>query len=326
MKKMRVMAVAAATAIMLSGCGANGNLKKVAMEVGGVKITAGDVAIMINAEMAYSSTDFDTMKPRIAEQMETVFKYGALGKAMGIELTDEEKNQVKQMRAQYAASGGGYKAYSKYLKENASDINFLDELFEANTYASKVQEQVEKEFEDKEATDEELKKFYEKNYYCAKHILINKAEEGEEANDDEKQGEELAKDLLERAKNGEDFDAMMKEYSQDPGLESNPDGYVFTDGQMVEEFENAVKDAKPGEFVMCESSYGYHVILRVELPDFEGEKETVSSSYSTKRVENRIEELLEEYKITSKVNDDVIDAMKADMLTKAPETTEETTN
>lgn len=323
MKKTRVLAALAAVAMMVSGCGSNSNLNDVAMEIGSVKITAGDIAVMTDAEMAYMGSDFDSVKSMIAEQMETVFKYGALGEAMGIELTDEEENSAVQMRAQYASNGGGLKAYSKYLKENKSSIDFLDKLFEANTYASKVQEKVTEEFEDKEATDEELKEYYEKNYFAAKHILINKPEEGEEAADGEKQGEELANDLLERAKNGEDFDAMMNEYSEDPGLESNPDGYVFTDGEMVEEFENAVKDIKPGEFTICESSYGYHVIMRVELPDFENEKSSVSSTYSSKRIENRIDELLEEYKIKVTVNSDVIDAITEDMLTEAPSATDD---
>lgn len=318
MKKTRVIAVVAALAMALSACGANGNLKKVAMEVGDTKITAGDIAVMTKADMAYMGSDFATVKPMITEQMETIFQYGELGKAMKLELTDEEKNSAVSMRAQYAANGGGYDTYAKYLKDNASSMEFLDKLFTASAYASKVQEKIAEEFEDKEATDDELKAFYEESYYAAKHILINKPEEGEEAAEGEKQGEELANELLERAKNGEDFDAMMKEYSQDPGSESNPDGYVFTDGEMVEPFENKVKELKPGEFGICESDYGYHVILRLELPAFEDQKDTVSSSYSSKRTEKRFEELLKEHNIEIKINQEVIDAITEDMLTEAP--------
>ena len=318
MKKIRLVAVVAALAMALSACGANSNLKKVAMEVGNTKITAGDIAVMTKADMAYMGSDFATVKPMIAEQMETIFQYGELGKAMKLELSDEEKNSAVSMRAQYAANGGGYETYTEYLENNASSMEFLDKLFTASAYATKVQEKITEELKDKEATDEELKKFYEENYYAAKHILINKPEEGAEAAEGEKQGEELANELLERAKNGEDFDAMVKEYSQDPGSESNPDGYVFTDGEMVEPFENKVKELKPGELGICESDYGYHVILRIELPAFEDKKDTVSSSYSSKRVEKRFEELLEEYKIEIKINQDVIDAITEDMLTEQP--------
>ena len=323
MKKMRIIAVLAAAAMTLSACGVNSNLKKTAMEIGSVKVTAGDIATMTNSELSYSSSDFMTLKDSVVTQMEKILKFGELAKAMGIELTDEDKASAVSLRAQYATSGGGYNTYSKFLADNASSIDFYDTLFTASAYTTKLQEQITKEFEDKEVTDEELNKYYNESYYCAKHILINKPEEGEEAEKGEKQGEELAKELLERAKNGENFDDMIKEYSEDPGSESNPDGYVFTDGQMVEPFENAVKELKPGEFGFCESSYGYHVILRVELPAFDSQKDTVSSKYSTKRIENRLNELVKEYNIKVNINKEVIDAIEQDMLKEPAVKTED---
>ena len=318
MKKIRIAAAVAAMAMALSACGANADLKKTAMKIGDTKITAGDIAVMTKADMAYMGSDFATVKPMIVEQMETILQYGELGKAMKLELTEEEKNSAVSMRAQYAANGGGFDAYEKYLKDNASSIQFLDKLFTASAYATKVQEKIKEGFEDKDATDDELKAFYEESYYAAKHILVNKPEEGEEAKEGEKQGKELTDELLERAKKGEDFDALVKEYSQDPGSESNPDGYVFTDGEMVEPFEEKVKELKPGEFGICESDYGYHVILRIELPAFEDKKDTVSASYSTKRTEKSFEDLLKEYNITVEKFDDVIDAITEDMLTESP--------
>ena len=318
MKKIRIAAAVAAMAMALTACGANAGLKKTAMKIGDIKVTAGDIAVMTKAEMAYMGSDFASTKPMIVEQMERIFQYGELGKAMKLELTDEEKNSAVSMRAQYAANGGGFDAYEKYLKDNASSMEFLDELFTASAYANKVQEKINEGFEDKEATDDELKAFYEENYYAAKHILVNKPEEGEEAKEGEKQGKELADELLERAKTGEDFDALVKEFSQDPGSESNPDGYVFTDGEMVKSFEEKVKELKPGEFGICESDYGYHVILRVELPKFEDKKDTVSASYSTKRTEKSFEELLKEYGIEVEKFQDVIDAITEEMLTESP--------
>ena len=315
MKKIRIMAVLAAAAMTLSACGANAGLKKVAMEVGNTKITAGDIAIMAKATMPQVASEFAEVRDMMADQIESMIKYGELAKAMGLKLSEEEKSSAVSMRAQYAANGGGYDVYSKYLKKNASSIEFLDNLSTAAAYATKVQEEISKEFEGKEATDEEMKSFYEENYYAAKHILVNK-EEAADDKKEEKQGEELAKELLERAKKGEDFDAMAKEYSQDPGLESEPDGYVFTDGEMVEPFTNTVKDLKPGEFGICESDYGYHIILRIDLPAFEDKKDVVSASYDSKRVEKRFEELLEEHGIKVTKYDDVINAITEDMLTE----------
>lgn len=312
MKKTH-LAAAVAAVMMLSSCGVNSTLKKTAIEVDGVKISAGDLAVITEATMEYMGADFDTTKKEMAKQIESSFKYGALGEAMGIELTDEEKADAHSIRASYAKAGGGLKTYSKFLKDNGSDLDFLDNLFLASSYNSKIVEKVNEEFEGKDATDDELKNYYNESFLCAKHILIPK----EVSDDNKNAGKDFADEILEKAKKGEDFDSMMNEYSQDPGSKSVPDGYVFTDGDMVSEFEETVKSLKPGEIGFCESSYGYHIIKRLDLPEFEDNRDTVSSKYSSKRVEDRIDALYEEYKITSKINDDVVEALKEDMVKKS---------
>jgi len=94
----------------------------------------------------------------------------------------------------------------------------------------------------------------------AKHILI--------LTEDPQTGEALSKkeqanakkqieDIAKKLKNGEDFDALMNEYCQDPGIIQNPDGYVFTAGEMVPEFEEAAFALKEGEISgIVETSYG----------------------------------------------------------------------
>ena len=66
------------------------------------------------------------------------------------------------------------------------------------------------------------------------------------------------------------FDKLMNEYSEDTGLASHPNGYVFLPGEMVEQFETAVQalDEDLGLSGVVESEFGYHIILRRELdPD-----------------------------------------------------------
>ena len=70
--------------------------------------------------------------------------------------------------------------------------------------------------------------------YRAKHILISADESLSE--DELAEKEKLANEVYEKAAAGEDFDSLIKEYGEDPGMESNPDGYTFGDGEMVEEF------------------------------------------------------------------------------------------
>ncbi len=102
-------------------------------------------------------------------------------------------------------------------------------------------------------TDGEITEYYKNNYYRAKHILVD--------------NEKLANELLKRAKQGEDFDKLVKEYGTDPGMEQYPEGYVFNDGDMVESFENCTKELKENEIGLCKTDYGYHIISREALRD-----------------------------------------------------------
>lgn len=62
------------------------------------------------------------------------------------------------------------------------------------------------------------------------------------------------------------FDQLMNEYSEDSGLASNPDGYTATPGEMVPAFEQTAFSLGMGEISdVVESSYGYHIILRLPL-------------------------------------------------------------
>ena len=62
------------------------------------------------------------------------------------------------------------------------------------------------------------------------------------------------------------FDELMFEYSEDSGLAMSPQGYLFQYGDMVREFFDAAVDLEIGQFSeIVETSYGYHIILRIPI-------------------------------------------------------------
>ncbi len=69
---------------------------------------------------------------------------------------------------------------------------------------------------------------------------------------------------MKEQRTGEDFDALIKEYNEDPGMNQIKND-LFTDGEMVSEFEDATKSIEPGEITMCKSDYGYHIIKRLPI-------------------------------------------------------------
>jgi len=84
--------------------------------------------------------------------------------------------------------------------------------------------------------------------------------------------EATAADVLARARAGEDFDALMWEYSQDPGLVGNPDGYTFVPGQFIAAFEEATRNLEYGEisdlvWAVHGGRQGYHIIKRIPPPN-----------------------------------------------------------
>lgn len=108
------------------------------------------------------------------------------------------------------------------------------------------------------------KDYFLENYWRAKHVLINT----QDKTDTEKaEAKKQAEDILKRAENGENFDELVEKYSEDPGSKSSPDGYVFTTGAMVKEFEDGTKNTEIGKFCLVETSFGYHVIQRLAIDE-----------------------------------------------------------
>jgi len=72
-----------------------------------------------------------------------------------------------------------------------------------------------------------------------------------------------AEEALRKYEAGEDFCALVKEYSKDVGSQATCGEYTFGRGAMVPEFENASFALKPGETTIVKTVFGYHVILKM---------------------------------------------------------------
>jgi parvulin-like peptidyl-prolyl isomerase len=76
----------------------------------------------------------------------------------------------------------------------------------------------------------------------------------------------VAKQVLKRAKAGEDFARLAVEFSDEPNAGARGGSLGrFGHGQMVGAFENAVFKLDVGEISdIVESPFGYHIIQRTE--------------------------------------------------------------
>ena len=83
--------------------------------------------------------------------------------------------------------------------------------------------------------------------------------------DTKKEKLRLAQQLKARADKGENFAALVKQYSDDPGSKSKGGEYTFRRGQMVPEFEAAAFSMKTNQISdLVETKFGYHIIKLLE--------------------------------------------------------------
>lgn len=167
-------------------------------------------------------------------------------------------------------------------------------------------------------TNESITELYNNNYVCAKHILVLTTDpvSGEAKSDAEKKkAKSTAETILKKVKKGEDFDKLIEEYNEDPGMASYPDGYVFTYGEMVKEFEDATLALKEGETSgIVESSFGYHIILRCELPEIdEATIYSLGQQAMQVQVNNVVANIVSNSQVAQLVSDEeIVNALVAD--------------
>ncbi len=310
MKFTKIATVMAALAMLLTSCGG----EKTVMTIGDTKITNNDIAFFTDYYYDQNiqngqNIEYADVRDEVIELFEDAVLIDEIADLKDIELDEESRKAYYAELASFRTGFGGKKAYDKALEKTGADEDVIEAFFKSSYLKNMLSDNV--ELAVAELSDEELKTYFKENYLRAKHVLIS-VQEGAET-DEKKQAEEI----LARAKNGEDFDKLVKEYSEDPGSATNPDGYVFTDGQMVSEFENGTKEIKPGEYTMVKSDFGYHVIKRLPLDEsdakfsefFEENKDAAASSYKEKKLQENIKAYAEKNGIKVTKDEDVISKM-----------------
>jgi foldase protein PrsA len=134
---------------------------------------------------------------------------------------------------------------------------------------------------DIEATDEEIKEYYDnyKPQIKARHILV--------------EDEATAKEVKTKLDNGEDFAELAKEYSQDPGsAEAGGDLGWFGPGAMVAEFEEAAYALDVNEIsAPVQSEHGFHIIQvteKEEKKSLEEMKAEIEREVKVGKVDNTV--------------------------------------
>lgn len=73
-------------------------------------------------------------------------------------------------------------------------------------------------------------------------------------------GEELAKELMGKIENGENFGALAQQHSKCPSGRKGGDLGFFTRGRMVPEFDRFCFAHKKGDVGLVKTQFGWHVV------------------------------------------------------------------
>jgi len=179
------------------------------------------------------------------------------------------------------------KFISDAKKKTANEEAFQRELIamgmSAEQFHARVMEQalaeavLDREVKSKiKVSDEQMKKFYDENpekfaqpeMVRASHVLITTKDpvtRQDMSNEQKTAKKATAEKVLARARKGEDFAALVKEFSEDPGSKDKGGEYTFPRGQMVPEFEAAAFSLNSNQVSdIITTAYGFHIIKLLE--------------------------------------------------------------
>lgn len=264
------------------------------------------------------------VKLQVLDEMIRVQVYSAAAVARGIEPDLEEAaSDYESFRDQIIASdlfaGNATGYYTRMQELGLTEEWVIDVLAKFQIINLMVEEEREAV---EEPDDEEIEAFYAKekeNLFAheemrrVRHILINEKNfpEADEEEIDELT-KSLAQELYQRLLDGEDFEELAKEYSQDTSASNGGDiGFVEKD-DVVKEFGMAAFTIEVGEISEpVKTKYGWHVleVLEIKEPGFheldEDMREWISASLYKQALDKRIDDLLTQLMEDAKIENNL---------------------
>lgn len=211
----------------------------------------------------------------------------AHGREGGYQYTDEDKAAYQEELSATIEQVGGQEAFDTWLKSMCLTAEGFENISAVSYINNHMAEGMYRDGTDLAPTAEDLRTYAQENdILAAKHILLLTVDQTTREplpQEEIDQKRATAEDLLAQLQAITDpaeletkFDELMNQYSEDTGLATNPDGYVFTSGQMVEPFEEGTRALDYGQISgIVESDYGFHIILRLDP----AENETIRSDW-----------------------------------------------
>mgnify|MGYP004517692493 FL=1 len=218
--------------------------------------------------------------------------------------TDEMNTELNDQAENYYNMYNQYYGYSKeeFLTKNGfgSERVFIEYLrlqYRRSQYTDDyIKEQI---------TDKEIEKYYEDKVYGdinTKHILVKVSSSA--TDEEKKNAENLAKEIIAKLNEGKSFDEVKDEYKDKITYEEL--GYKAYNASLESAYMEAMQKLENNSYTKepVKTSYGYHVIYRIdqkEKPALEDVKEEIITSLVS---EHKSEDTSVQYKALEKMRED----------------------
>lgn len=247
-------------AVVSTGCTKNAASSSIA-SVNGAAIPKSAVDSQIAQMKKASPSSFEGT---MGVQVEKQYRAQVLESLIQLELIKEAakdlkvsvtEKQIDDYVAQLTQQYGGADALKTAMDSAGFDMKTLRDQIKNNLLADAVGTKVTTGTID--VTDAEIKAYYDKNkanystpaQVHAQHVLVSATDTV------------LADNVFSKAKNGDDFSALAKKYSIDPGSkDSGGDLGWAASSSYVKEFAKAVDSMKVNAIVKVKSDFGIHII------------------------------------------------------------------
>lgn len=218
--------------------------------------------------------------------------------------TDEMNTELNDQAEKYYNMYNQYYGYSKeeFLTKNGfgSERAFIEYLrlqYRRTQYTDDyIKEQI---------TDKEIEKYYEDKVYGdinTKHILVKVSSSA--TDEEKKEAENLAKEIITKLNEGKSFDEVKDEYKDKITYEEL--GYKAYNASLESAYMEAMQKLENNSYTKepVQTSYGYHAIYRIdqkEKPALEDVKEEIITSLVS---EHKSKDTSVQYKALEKMRED----------------------
>lgn len=215
---------------------------------------------------------------------------------MNTELNDQAENYYNMYNQYYGYSKEEFLTKSGFGSERAF-IEYLRLQYRRTQYTDDyIKEQI---------TDKEIEKYYEDKVYGdinTKHILVKVSSSA--TDEEKKEAENLAKEIITKLNEGKSFDEVKDEYKDKITYEEL--GYKAYNANLESAYMEAMQKLENNSYTKepVQTSYGYHVIYRIdqkEKPALKDVKEEIITSLVS---EHKSKDTSVQYKALDKMRED----------------------